>query len=97
MNTTELLEKAVSAGASDIFVVAGRPVSMRIHGDIRMEDNTRLLPDDTRRIIEQIYELADIVTSAYWKTQATMISLLRFRVSHGSASAHSNKEAPCPS
>ena len=58
MNTTELLEKAVSAGASDIFVVAGRPVSMRIHGDIRMEDNTRLLPDDTRRIIEQIYELA---------------------------------------
>ena len=58
MNTTELLEKAVSAGESDIFVVAGRPVSMRIHGDIRMEDNTRLLPDDTRRIIEQIYELA---------------------------------------
>ena len=58
MNTTELLEKAVSAGSSDIFVVAGRPVSMRIHGDIRMEDNTRLLPDDTRRIIEQIYELA---------------------------------------
>ena len=58
MNTTELLEKAVSAGASDIFVVAGRPVSMRIHGDIRMEDNTRLLPDDTRRIIEHIYELA---------------------------------------
>lgn len=44
MNTTELLEKAVSAGASDIFVVAGRPVSMRIHGDIRMEDNIRLLP-----------------------------------------------------
>ena len=70
MNTTELLEKAVSAGASDIFVVAGRPVSM---------------------------SLPDIVTSAYWKTQATMISLLRFRVSHGSASAHSNKEAPCPS
>lgn len=58
MNTTELLEKAVSAGSSDIFVVAGRPVSMRIHGDIRMEDNTRLLPDDTQRIIEQIYELA---------------------------------------
>ena len=58
MNTTELLEKAVSAGASDIFVVAGRPVSMRIHGDIRMEDNIRLLPDDTQRIIEQIYELA---------------------------------------
>ena len=58
MNTTELLKKAVSAGASDIFVVAGRPVSMRIHGDIRMEDNTGLLPDDTRRIIEQIYELA---------------------------------------
>ena len=91
MNTTELLEKAVSAGASDIFVVAGRPVSMRIHGDIRMEDNT------PGGLSNRSMSLPDIVTSAYWKTQATMISLLRFRVSHGSASAHSNKEAPCPS
>lgn len=58
MNTTELLQKAVQAGASDIFVVAGRPVSMRIHGDIKMEDDVRLLPDDTQEIIEQIYHLA---------------------------------------
>lgn len=97
MNTTELLEKAVSAGASDIFVVAGRPVSMRIHGDIRMEDNTRLLRMTPGGLSNRSMSLPDIVTSAYWKTQATMISLLRFRVSHGSASAHSNKEAPCPS
>lgn len=59
MNTTELLQKAVQSGASDIFVVAGRPVSMRIHGDIQMEDNVRLLPDNTREIIEQIYHLAN--------------------------------------
>lgn len=58
MNTTELLEKAVQAGASDLFIVAGRPVSMRIHGDIKMEDDVRLLPDDTQTIIEQIYHLA---------------------------------------
>ena len=79
MNTTELLEKAVSAGASDIFVV---PVS------------SRMTPGG---LSNRSMSLPDIVTSAYWKTQATMISLLRFRVSHGSASAHSNKEAPCPS
>lgn len=97
MNTTELLEKAVSAGSSDIFVVAGRPVSMRIHGDIRMEDNTRLLPDDTRRIIEQIYELAGHRDIGILEDTGDDDFSLRFRVSHGSASAHSNKEAPCPS
>ena len=97
MNTTELLEKAVSAGASDIFVVAGRRslcAYMVISGWKTIPVSSRMTPGG---LSNRSMSLPDIVTSAYWKTQATMISLLRFRVSHGSASAHSNKEAPCPS
>ena len=58
INTTTLLETAVKSHASDIFVVAGRPVSMRLNGVITKENEERLMPDDTRSIIEQIYQMA---------------------------------------
>ena len=38
LNTSQLLENAVRAGASDVFIVAGLPVSMRINGVIARED-----------------------------------------------------------
>ena len=58
LNTSQLLENAVRAGASDVFIVAGLPVSMRINGMIAREDECRLLPEDTRMVIGQIYHLA---------------------------------------
>lgn len=58
INTTTLLETAVKSHASDIFVVAGRPVSMRLNGVITKENEERLMPDDTCSIIEQIYQMA---------------------------------------
>ena len=57
-DTTELLQKAVQAGASDVFIVAGLPVAMRINGVVTREDENRLLPDDTSMIVKQIYHLA---------------------------------------
>ena len=42
LNTSQLLENAVRAGASDVFIVAGLPVSMRINGVIAREDECRL-------------------------------------------------------
>ena len=58
MDTTELLQKAVQAGASDVFIVAGLPVAMRINGVVTREDENRLLPDDISTIVKQIYHLA---------------------------------------
>ena len=58
MQASELLQKAVSAGASDVFIVAGLPASMRVNAVIERENEERLLPDDTSEIIRQIYELA---------------------------------------
>lgn len=59
INTQELLKAAVSSQASDLFIVAGRPVSLRLNGSITMQNEDRLLPDDTKTIIEQIYEMAN--------------------------------------
>ncbi len=45
----ELLEKAVHQKASDIFIVTGRPVSMRVNNSLVMIDTRRLMPADTDR------------------------------------------------
>lgn len=57
MNATEFLQKAIDSNASDLFILAGRPASMRINNKIVQTDETRLLPDDTRQIITEIYGL----------------------------------------
>ena len=58
MNITEILQKAVAEKASDIFIVAGLPVSLRKNGIISRLDETRLLPPDTEELISQIYSMA---------------------------------------
>ena len=58
LNVIDFLQKAVNSGASDVFIIAGLPASMRINGNIVHLNDTRLLPADTENIILQIYNLA---------------------------------------
>ena len=59
LTTQQLLKKAVALHASDIFIVAGRPASIRLNGSIIIENTERLMPDDTHLLLKQIYQLAD--------------------------------------
>lgn len=54
----EILEFAVGAGASDLFLVAGRPISYKLYGEIKVLDDTKIMPDDSDRLIRELYELA---------------------------------------
>lgn len=45
LTTQQLLKKAVALHASDIFIVAGRPASIRLNGSIIIENTER----DARR------------------------------------------------
>ena len=58
MNIVNLLEKAVEAHASDIFIVAGLPISYRANGSIHHENEEKLMPPQTKKYLEEIYELA---------------------------------------
>ena len=58
LNVIDFLQKAVSSGASDVFIIAGLPASMRVNGNIVHLDDVKLLPADTENIILQIYNLA---------------------------------------
>ncbi len=55
----ELLEKAVSQKASDIFIVTGLPASMRVNHTLVRVDEERLMPADTEQVIKEIYALAE--------------------------------------
>ena len=58
MELKALLKEMIEAKASDIYIVAGRPISFSASGVIKQLDDTSLMPDDTRAIIESIYEIA---------------------------------------
>ena len=57
MDVKELLKQAVLEGASDIFIIAGLPVSYRLDGSIIQKGKEKLMPSDTSDLIKQIYEL----------------------------------------
>ena len=58
MQVLDLLKKSVEDGASDLFILAGSPATQKVEGHIVQMNSDRLLPNDTRLLIEQIYELA---------------------------------------
>ncbi len=57
MNIIDVLEMATHNGASDVFVVSGCPISMKIGSSIDRINEQNLIPASTREIIEQIYSL----------------------------------------
>lgn len=54
----DFLKEAIASKASDIFIVAGRPASLRVNNAIVKYNDNRLMPVDTADLISQIYELA---------------------------------------
>ena len=58
MEIQTLLQEAVTKDASDLFIIAGLPASMRMHGKLSRTGDQRLLPADTKLLVEQLYALA---------------------------------------
>ena len=55
----EYLRQAVADQASDVFFVAGGPVSEKLEGHIRPMGTDRLLPGDTQAVVQALYEAAN--------------------------------------
>ena len=58
MELVPLLKKMIDAKASDIFVVAGLPLTFAASGSFMRFGEDPLMPGDTREVIQSIYELA---------------------------------------
>ena len=54
----DLLEKAIQKGASDIFLIAGLPVTYKVNGKQDRSDEGIMKPADIDPIIDEIYDVA---------------------------------------
>lgn len=55
----KILKNAVEMEASDIFIVAGRPVTCKVGGEMRSIDDRRIMPEETGELVQSIYMLAE--------------------------------------
>ncbi|MDR2610155.1 MAG: PilT/PilU family type 4a pilus ATPase [Clostridiales Family XIII bacterium] len=58
MDLNTLLNTATQAGASDIYLITGRPLSWKAGGAIVLADEKVMMPEDTKELVEEIYRLA---------------------------------------
>lgn len=59
MKLKDILSNAIEKNASDIFIIAGRPLSYKIMGEIISDNDTPFLAEDTYQIIYDIFKLAN--------------------------------------
>ncbi|MGO5048940.1 type IV pilus twitching motility protein PilT [Dysosmobacter sp. Sow4_B12] len=81
----DYLEQAVAEQASDLFIVAGGPVSVKSEGRLRPISGEKVFPAETERLIMGLYNMADRSMDAYRATGDDDFSfavpgLARFRV-----------------
>ena len=59
MELKPLLKRMVDEKASDIFVIAGQPLTFAANGRFLRLGDQALLPADTKEVVKSIYQLAD--------------------------------------
>ncbi len=58
MDFKKLVGDIIALGASDIFIISGRPVTIKVKGRMENYGEGKLMPNDTYEIIKQIYASA---------------------------------------
>ena len=87
MNVQKVLENIAKEEASDIFVVAGRPLTYKVHGKMHTYEEEKMLPDSCRDFVTAIYALADHRDMTHFETTGdddfffSIKGVSRFRVS----------------
>lgn len=86
MNVQLILEEATEHHASDLFIVAGKPLTYKSNGEMKKINATPMLPKDTIEFVNEIYRLAKREITDFEKTGDDDFSfaipgISRFRVS----------------
>lgn len=86
MDVLTFLKQATLDGASDLFIVAGRPLSYKKNGRIFPAEQERVMPEECESLVREIYELARRPIEGLQSTgdddfSFAVAGLSRFRVS----------------
>ncbi|MCR5823770.1 MAG: PilT/PilU family type 4a pilus ATPase [Lachnospiraceae bacterium] len=96
MELVDILKNAVKKKASDIFLVVGQPITYKIENVLVKENEEKLWVDDTKRLTDGLYELANRDSKKFALTgdddfSVSLAQVGRFRVNvfrqRGSCSA----------
>lgn len=68
MDVKKILDQATDRGASDIFVIAGRPLSYKLKGVIEELDDNKMFPSETHEFVTELYHLAERDISDFERT-----------------------------
>ncbi len=58
MNIQDILQRAITDKASDIFIVAGCPVEIKVNNKLMPISEEKIMPASTEALIHEIYDLA---------------------------------------
>ncbi len=86
MDVTNFLKQAVELGASDLFLAAGGPISVKLDGCLTPLSEDKLRPENTEDLISQMYAMAGRDMDRYHRHgdddfSFAVAGLARFRVS----------------
>lgn len=86
MNLKDILNYAIEYKATDIFIIAGKPVTVKVYSKLVTLNDVRLTPKDTEKLIEEIYQTSNQRNMTRLNEKGdddfpmTVIGLSRFRV-----------------
>ena len=81
MDVKKILKEATDNGASDIFIVAGRPLTYKSKGVMECLNEIRMIPKETFEFVTSIYALAERDISKFEETGDDDFSFARPGVS----------------
>lgn len=86
MELQSLMQQAVEAGASDIFIMAGMPLAYKINGKLTRLNEEKIMPPQSETLVQQIYALGGrdmgrVLLTGDDDFSVTVPNLSRFRVS----------------
>lgn len=83
----QMMKTAIDRQASDLFIIAGRALTCKMNGEMVIIGEERMMPDETKEILEGIYELAgnrsmaQLIESGDDDFSFSLSGMSRFRVS----------------
>ena len=85
MTLLDYLTEAAHSGASDLFLVTGAPVSVKVEGVLRPLEEERIVPSRGEALVKELYTLAQRSSTTFMQTgdddfSFSVAGLARFRV-----------------